>query len=168
MSVSPDDQAAIVFEALITPHRSLSTKGIALVAGSLTFLSAAVAFRFLLLGAWPVMVFSLLEVPIVGVLLAINVRRARTTELIMLNQREITVTRTDPAGRRQSFSMPAAWLRVTLENESGGSRLMLNSRGREREVGAFLHDPDKLSLCDALTQAVHDVHHPLFDNPQLR
>jgi uncharacterized membrane protein len=159
---------APVFEALIVPHRSLTRKGVLAVIAVLLALSATVALRFLLLGAWPVAAFSLLEVPLVGLLLAINMRRARASELIMLNAQEITVIRTDPAGRRNQTSLPSAWLRVKLDPGRGIPRVLLSSHGRDCEVGAFLHEPDKLSLFDALSDAVHGVRNPQFDNPQLR
>jgi uncharacterized membrane protein len=156
-----------VFEALIVPYRSMTRRGIAVVGSTLLALSMAVSFRFLVLGAWPVLVFSLLEVPLVGLLLAINLRRARASELILLDRQTITVTRTDPRGRRQSFSMPAAWLQVRLETSSGGSRIVIASRGSAREIGAFLHEPDRSSLFEALSRAMHEVRNPSFDNPQL-
>jgi uncharacterized membrane protein len=160
--------ATPVFEALIVPHRSLTRKGVMTVIGVLLAFSTAVALRFLLLGAWPVAAFSLLEVPLVGVMLAINIRRARASELIMLNTEEITVIRTDPSGRRKQVSLPSAWLRVQLDDGRGIPRVMLRARGRDCEVGAFLHEPERLSLFDALRDAVHEVRNPRFDNPQLR
>ena len=159
---------APVFEALIVPYRSLTRKGVTIVIGSLMALSAAVALRFWLWGAWPVVLFSLFDVPLVGLLLAINMRRARASELIMLSAQELTVTRTDPAGRQKQISMPSAWLRVDLESGHGIPRLLVRSHGRGYEVGAFLHEPDKRSLFEALREALHQARNPHFDNPQLR
>lgn len=157
-----------VFEALLVPHRSLSPRAAGTVAGALVALSATIGVRFLLLGAWPVLVFSLLEVPLLGVLLAINLRRARASELILLDRQTITVTRTDPAGRHNSFSLPAAWVQVNLQEGTAGSRLVLTSRGHGREIGAFLHEPDRAMLFEALRRAMHEARAPDFDNPQLR
>jgi uncharacterized membrane protein len=157
-----------VFEALIVPHRSMTLRSAAMVAGAMVLLSAAIAVRFLLLGAWPVLIFSLFEVPLLGVLLAINIRRARASELILLDRQTVTVTQTDPRGRRQNFSLPAAWLQVNLEAGAGGSRIILSSRGQGREIGAFLHEPDRAMLFEALRRAMHDARNPSYDNPQLR
>jgi uncharacterized membrane protein len=159
---------APVFEALIVPYRSMTRRGIICVAVAIVILSLGIGIRFLFLGAWPVLVFSVLEVPLLGVLLAINLRRSKASELILLDQRQITVTQTDAGGRQKSFSLPTAWLQVNLEENRGGSRLILISHGRGREIGGFLHEPDKASLCEALQRVMHDVRHPVFDNPQLR
>ena len=159
---------APIFEARIVPYRSLTRKGVMIVVGSLAGLTVAMALRFWLLGAWPVVAFSLVEVPLVVLLLAINFRRARASELIMLSMQELTVIRTDPAGRRKQVSLPSAWLRVDLDAGRGIPRVVLRSHGRDCEVGAFLHEPDKLSLYEALSDALHCARNPRFDNPQLR
>jgi uncharacterized membrane protein len=158
---------APVFEALIVPHRSLRPKGLSVLIGAFLVLSASVAFRFWLWGAWPVVAFSFIEIPLLILLLAINQRRARASELIMLDTTELTVIRTDPSGRRQRETVPVAWLRIDLDSTRGVPRIVASSHGRGCEVGAFLHEPDKMSLFDALRSALHDVRNPRFDNPQL-
>jgi len=159
---------APVFEALIVPHRSMTRRGVTYLAATVVVISLGIGMRFLLLGAWPVLLFSLLEIPVLGVLLALNLRECRASELILLDQRQITVTRTDAGGHQTSFSLPTAWLRVSLEDDHGASRVILTSHGRGREIGGFLHEPDKALLCEALQRAMHDVRNPAFDNPQLR
>lgn len=159
---------APVFEAFIVPYRSLTRKGVLVVVAAMTVLTTAVALRFWLLGAWPVVVFSAVEAPLVLLLLMINLRRARASELIMLSAQALTVVRTDPAGRRQQASLPSAWLRIDLYSGRGIARVMLSSHGRDCEVGAFLHEAEKLSLFAALSEALRDLRHPRFDNPQLR
>lgn len=159
---------ALIFEALIVPYRSLSRKGLAVVVGILSAATAAVALRFWLLGAWPVMAFSLVEAPLILLLLTINSRRARARELIMLDAYELTVIRTDAGGRQERVSLPSAWLRVDLDTGRGMPRLLMSSRGRRYEIGAFLHEPEKRSLFEALRVALRRAQHPQFDNPQLR
>jgi len=159
---------APVFEALIVPYRSMTRRGVTYLVAIVVVISLGIGMRFLLLGAWPVMLFSLLELPVFGVLLAINVRASRARELILLDQRQITVIRTDPAGHQTSFSLPTAWLRISLEEIHGASRVILTSHGRGLEIGGLLHEPDKASLCQALQRAMHGVRNPVFDNPQLR
>ena len=159
---------APIFEALIVPYRSLTTKGAWIVVGALVVMTAAVALRFWLLGAWPVLVFACVEISLLVVLLTINMRGARAKELIMLDATQVTVLRTDPAGRRRQEALPAAWLRVDLNATNGTSSVVLSSQGRICEVGAFLHEPDKASLFKSLENALHSVNNPRFDNPQLR
>ena len=140
----------------------------AAVIALLAVISSTVAIRFWLWGAWPVVLFSLLEVPLVVLMLAINMRRARASEMIMLTAHQLTVVRTDPSGRRKQDLLPVAWLRVDLDGAQGVPRLMVRNRGQGYEVGAFLHEPDKISLFEALLTALQQVRNPYFDNPQLR
>ena len=164
-----DVAAAPVFEARITPYRSLSRRGVAILVFAMSVFTAAVALRFWLWGAWPVVFFSFLEIPLLILMLVINTRRARASELIMLTPQRLTVIRTDPAGRRNEESFPSAWLRIEFESgQSGIPRILLCSHGQAYEVGSFLHDPEKQSLFSALRAALHDARNPRFDNPQLR
>jgi uncharacterized membrane protein len=158
-----------VFEALIVPHRSLSRRGTLILSAVLALCSAGIAVRFWFLGAWPVIAFSGVEVALATLLLSINFRHARARELIRLSSAEITVVQTDHRGRRRSFSFPSAWLQIRLETTGNqDSRLLLRSHGRGREVAAFLHAPAKLSLFEALRDALHRLRQPRFDNEQLR
>jgi uncharacterized membrane protein len=156
-----------VFEALIVPHRSLTPVGVTTLIGAIVFVSLVTGVRFGLLGAWPVAVFSFLEIPLVVVLLALNMRQARASELIMLTTEVLTVIQTDPGGRRKQISIPAAWLRIDLHEDRGVPRVILSSHGRHCEVGAFLHERNKVSLFEALRDALHRSKNPRFNNPQL-
>jgi len=149
------------------PHRSQTPKGVVSVVGLLLVLSAGIAFRFWLWGAWPVVAFSCAEVPLLVLLLAINQRRARASELIMLDGGHLTVIRTDASGRRARDEFAAAWLRIDLDSAQGIPKILVRSHGRACEVGAFLHESDKISLFDALKAALHNVRNPRFNNPQL-
>ena len=42
------------------------------------------------------------------------------------------------------------------------------ARGRSTEIGHFLHEPEKTSLAEALTEALRQYRSPVFDNPQNR
>lgn len=157
-----------VFEALIVPHRSLSRRGGAVLIGALATISAGMMVRLWLWGAWPAAIFSLLDVPLLLILLAINQHRARASELIMLVDHQLVVIRTDSLGRRDQIALSTAWLRVDLESADAIPHVMLTSRGKAFEVGSFLHDLDKRSLFDALRDALERMQSPRFDNPQLR
>ena len=158
-----DGSLTPVFEAVLTPHQSLGRRGGLILMGGLAFLSAGISLRFLLLGAWPVMAFSGVEIMLALVLLAIHRRRGRMRETIRLSEQEITVVQTAAGGARRSFSLPSAWVQVRLESIGGRqSRLMLRSHGRDGEVGAFLHEPERRSLFEALQGALHRLRQPQF------
>jgi uncharacterized membrane protein len=168
--MKPDDADALptIFEASIGPHRSLGRSGVVALLSVLTVFVSLIVVPFWLLHAWPVVLFSLLDVPVVVLLLWLNMRARRTNEMILVTARDVTVTRTEWTGRRTRFRLPTAWLRVDQETRRGATRLLLRSHGAEWEVGGFLHEADRESLFTALRDAIHAVHNPQFDNPQLR
>jgi uncharacterized membrane protein len=162
------DAAPTIFEASIGPHRSLGRTGVIVLLSVLILFVSLIVVRFWLLGAWPVVLFSLLEVPLVVLLLWLNMRSRRTNEMILVTALDVTVTRTESTGRRTTFRVPTAWLRVDQETTRGTTRLLLRTHGAEWEVGGFLHEADRESLFAALSGAMHAVRNPSFDNPQLR
>jgi uncharacterized membrane protein len=162
---SADKPAEPVFEAVIVPHQSLNRRGVLLLAAFVGVLSTVVALRFVFMGAWPVMAFSIAEVSLALLLLALNRRQALRREIIRLNEAEMTVVRTDAKGRHCSFSVPSAWLQVRLEptgSGGGGSRLLVRSHGRGWEIGSFLHDPARQSLFEALKDALYRLRNRTF------
>jgi len=164
------DQAGEVtlFEAVIVPHRSLSPRGLRWLIGLICGLCALTAFRFWLIGAWPVIVFSAVEVGLAVLLLRVNAGRARASEMILLTDRTLRVVRTTAAGRRQERELPPTWLNVALEETAGRApRLVLVARGVREEIGAPLGEAERRDLARALSGALHRARNPQFDNPQL-
>ena len=122
-----------------------------------------------MLGAWPVLPFGVLEVGLVVVMLRLNARQARGSELILLSETELRIVRTEPSGRRHEKVLPSAWLSVSLEERDGRvPKLVLNRYGLGEEIGRALGEAEKRDLAASLTQALHRSRNPVFDNPQLR
>jgi len=166
VSATPD---ALMFEAVVRPHRSLSGRAmlcviLGMMAGSLTVTSL-----MFLLGAWPVIGFNGADIALAAFLLWLNMRAARTREIITLTDSRLAVTRTDVHGRREAFSMQPYWLNVVLEERAGTvPKLWLCARGVNHEVARQLGEAQKRDLAAALTRAVQRGRNPSFDNPQLR
>ena len=162
-------EPAILFQAAVVPHRSLSPKGLRILIGVICGLCSLTLLRFLLVRAWPVMGFSVIEVGLAVLLLRINARGARAAEIVVLTNADLSIVRVDPAGRRWERRLAAAWLNVRLEGTPGRvPRLVLTARDVREEIGAALGEAEKLELAAALRDALYRWRHPVFDNPQLR
>lgn len=160
---------ALIFEATVKPHRSLSRRGILIVIGCMLAGSLAVNSLMALLGAWPVIGFNGADLMLAFLLLWLNIRAARAVEIITLSQSTLTVTRTDQHGRRTHLSLPPYWLNPSLRERAGTvPRLILTDRDTEIEVARQLGDLEKRDLAQALTRALDRWRNPRFDNPQLR
>lgn len=167
-AIRPDTTPPPVFEALIVPHRSLSARGVRYLALFFLIAGVVLAVRFWLWGAWPIMAFSGVEAVAMVGLLYLNVRGSRASELILLHDDRLRVIRTDASGARAESELSVGWMNVMLEERPGRvPRLSVGSRAAREEIGAALGEDAKRDLARALMDALHTVHNPKFDNPQL-
>ncbi len=158
-----------IFEAVIVPHRSLSRRGRMRLLSALGLLCGINAAVFIHMGAWPVGGFTGIELLLAGVLLQVNAHGARASEIVLLTAGGLHITRTDAGGSRRERRLPAAWLRMTLEEVPGRApRLLLQARELREEIGASLGEAEKRDLAAALQSALLRWRSPVFDNPQLR
>lgn len=158
-----------LFEAELTPHRSLSPRGLALVLGFLGTVSLGVTTLFWFLGAWPIAGFNGGEMLIAAALLRAHARSRRVREVLLLDDAEMRILRFDENGGKTEAHLPAAWLNVVLEEKPGRvPTLVLASHGKREEVARVLGEPEKRDLAVALAEALYRLRNPTFDNPQLR
>ena len=157
------------FEAVITPHRSLSEAGLRRLVAFLLLLSATVSTGLWFIGAWPVIGFNGAEMLLAVVLLRRNARERARVERLLLSDAGLVVQRTDTRGRSQVRRLNYAWLQAVLEERPGRTPvLLLVERGRQLEVGTDLGEAEKRDLAAALRAALFRLRNPVFDNPQLR
>lgn len=169
MTPGAESAGALLFEAVIVPHRSLSPRGLRLLMAVIAGACGVMALRFWLIGAWPVVAFSVIEVGLAILLLRLNARQARGSELVLLSERSLRIIRTDEHGTREERELPAAWLNVGLEESPGRvPKLVLSVRRQREEIGGVLGEEQKRDLAHALREALHNARNPRFDNAQLR
>lgn len=157
-----------LFEAIIAPHRSLTPHGRRLLMGAIGALGTLTAIRFWLIGAWPVIVFCVVEIGLAIVLLALSTRQARASELILLDHASLRIVRITPRGQRRERVLSPAWLNVVVEERPGRvPGLLLVARGVREEIGTTLGEAERRDLARALSQALHLARNPRFHNPQL-
>lgn len=158
----------VIFQAVLTPHRSLSPRGLRLLLLAIAAMCAVNAAAFVAIGAWPVGGFTGLELILAGVLFRLNATAARASEMLLLTPDALRIVRTDPAGRRAERVLAPAWMTVQLEERPGRvAGLWLGAGGAREEVARFLGDEAKRELAASLSAALHRWRNPRFDNPQL-
>jgi uncharacterized membrane protein len=159
----------LLFEAVIVPHRSLSPRGLAILLGAITTLCGLTGLRFWLIGAWPVIGFSVVEIGLAMWLIQLNARRARASELVLLCENTLRIVRIDARGRRQEHCLSSAWLNVVVEEAPGRvPRLVLAARNVREEIAVALGETEKRDLAAALGTALYRRRNPTFNNSQLR
>jgi uncharacterized membrane protein len=155
MTDTSESPRQILYRACLMPHRSLSRRAFRRVMLCVTLFSLTVSVVAFLAGAWPVFGFMGLDILLVFGALRLSYRRALVSEVLELDQDVLTVTRTDPHGRRQLWRLRPAWLRVELrEPILPQTPVLLRSHGQELPIGVFLHPQQRRAVAAELGAAL--------------
>jgi uncharacterized membrane protein len=147
-----------IFEATLTPYRSLSARGSLWLVILIAAIWGVMSMSFLAMGAWPVLGFFGIDIVLFGWLIWLNVRDARRKETVSVSRTLLEVKRFCPKGLRRElhrFNPFGTRLTVDRHEEFGVTKLSLVARGKpEITVGDFLNPDDKDSFAKALNVAL--------------
>jgi uncharacterized membrane protein len=145
-----------IFEAVITPHRSLGRTGflaLMIAVGAVSFVSG---MAFLMMGAWPVFGFFGLDALLLYWAFRVNYGRAAAYEVVTVTPVELRVRKVSHRGQVREWALNPLWVtldKVTQE-DYGIQRLFLVSRGKRLAVASFLGPDEKASFAQALGAAL--------------
>lgn len=158
-----------LFEAILTPHRSMSRRGMYVVFGLMAAGSLMVTSLMWSLGAFPVIGFNGVDLILAITLYSMNMRGGRACEAILLTAEQLTITRTTPRGRRNVVTMAPGWLQVQLDENAGSNPILsIVNRDTRHIVGLHLGEAERRDLAEALRAAFARLRSPRFDNVQTR
>ncbi|MGL4405539.1 MAG: DUF2244 domain-containing protein [Notoacmeibacter sp.] len=147
-----------IFEATLTPYRSLSKRGAVWLVGVIAAIWGLMSLSFLAIGAWPVLAFFGLDIVLFGWLIWLNVKDARRKETVLVSRTALEVKRFCPNGLRREFHRYNPFgtrLAIDRHQEYGVTRLSLITNGKPGiTVGDFLNPDDKESFAKALVLAL--------------
>jgi len=148
-----------IFAAVMTPYRSLTPRGLALVMALIGASSFIAGTIFYMAGAWPVVGFMGLDVALVYGAFRLNNRQARAFEEIAVSRSALTVRKVDARGRGRSFGFDPCWTRLEIERKPdwGVTGLCLAARGERLAIGRFLNPADRESFAAALSAALAEA-----------
>jgi len=148
-----------IFEAVITPHRSLPHFGFLLLMGFVTFISFIAGLVFFMAGAWPVFGFFGLDVLLLYWAFRINYRAAAAYEVVTVTPVELRVRKVNPRGRVREWALNPLWVTLdkVVHDEFGIEHLFLVSRGKRLLVASFLGPDEKASFAQALGRAIGEA-----------
>ena len=123
---------------------------VAAVGAALLLLSV----RFLAIGAWPVAIFSLLDIALLAGALIVFQRRPPPAEQLSLRDGNLFWQGSD--GR--VVTMPAFWARLeTIERSPVDVTLWLRFRRERHQVGQCLAHYERRAVADMLDRALRDA-----------
>ncbi len=140
----------------IAPNCSLTVKGALLFFGGTCFGSFSIAGMMLALGYWPVFPFAGLEMALLAWALKVSLARRLHRQTITICDRDILVeSRTGSHCVQVVF--PRHWAQVKLRRPASRlspSRLVIESHGRQCEVGDFLTEEERRGLAARLNRLI--------------
>lgn len=145
-----------VFDATITPHRSLGQNGFRLVMTLVCLASIVSSIPFVVLGAWPVAGFFGLDVIALFIAFHVNFRHARAFERIVVTPLEVLLRKVSHHGNEAVWRSNPAWTKLERQDDEdyGLLRLSLVSRGKSVAVAAALSPHEREGFADALGAAL--------------
>ena len=153
MSTAADET---VFEAKLTPHRSLGRDSFRLMMTLCCVSAVFSSIPFILFGAWPVAGFYGLDVLALFVAFKINYRRAKAEESVRLTYVELVLSKNSHRGETAVWRFNPLWARLSLEEDEdfGARRLSVVSGRQTVPIGEFLAPPQRRHLAEALSAAL--------------
>ncbi len=142
-------------DAVITPHRSLSSRGFIVLIAVLTAINTASAAFFVAIGAGPIPIFLGLDLLAVIIAFCASNASARRTERIQVTAAEVRVVRQTARAALTVWVSPTAFTRIALIGGTDGEGdLRLRLSDREIAIARALSRPERLAFAKALDLAV--------------
>lgn len=145
-----------IFEAFLTPHRSLGRKGFTIFASMVGTLIMAHIVIFLIANAWPVAMFLGVDLLLIFGAFWLNYRAGRAREEIVVSRLELKVSQVSPSGKRSDKLFNPLWTKFLVDRKEdiGITDMKLRSEGNELRIGSFLNPDDRESFARAFGGAL--------------
>jgi uncharacterized membrane protein len=149
----------------LAPNCSLTPAAARVFFAATCAVSLPLSLFFTLRGFWPILMYWVLEMLVLGLALQVCMRRRWLTQTVLITEDSVAlVTRSRDGEAKQEFARH--WARVRLRSPRAShhpSRLTIESHGRACEVGSFLTEEERCRLAVRLSRLVG----PVNASPQL-
>ena len=126
----------------IKPNRSLSNLQILFFLFITGFLIIFIGARFLLVGAWPIIIFGIVEFSVLVICTYFFVKNLKKTEKISLESKSMQLEQLDGDTVVEQNSYNLNWLRIKNEKNS----LSVNYSGKKKLFAGFLSEDRRKKL----------------------
>ncbi len=153
----------LLFNATLFPHRSMTPKGARTIITIVGIICALAGLRFIIVGAWPVVLFVMFDIIALWLAFYFNFRAARLFETIQLTQQSLIICRIHPNRQVETWNLEPYWLRIFIEKNNDNDALQIISHGKKLEIGEFLTSYEKQDIAVSLQSALRKWHRQGFD-----
>ena len=147
------------FSIEIRPNCSLSPRGAGVFFLSACLAPLLIAAFLAARGFWPVLPFAGLEVLLLGWALKVSLERRHHQQCITVTEAEVSIE-SRQRGACEQVVFPRHWARVKLRRPAARlhpSRLVIESHGRQCELGSFLTEEERRGLALRLQRLIGRV-----------
>jgi uncharacterized membrane protein len=140
----------------ICPNCSLSLRGARLFFAAACVVPFGVAGFLAVKGFWPVLPFAGLEMAVLGWALNTSMERRFHRQTIILTERDVSIESRERL-RSEQVVFPRHWAQVKLRRPAANlhpSRLIIESHGRQCELGSFLTEEERRGLALRLQRLI--------------
>lgn len=141
---------------ILRPNASWTWHANVCLLGALAIISLSIGIGFLVMGAWVILPFSVLELVIVSACFYYCVRQCRMQQVINFSGDQVVIEYGIKAPTRvMSFSR--TWAKFLVEAPAHPwwrRRVIIRSHEREQELGGFLSEKDREHLVGYLRKTV--------------
>jgi len=140
----------------IVPNRSLTVRSATAFYLSIVVVPLTVAIFFAIAGFWPILTIAGIEAIVLGTALWWTLRKTTTRELIEIDERNVRIRKSGP-GHNEEHEFSRYWTQVRLIKPASKlwpNRLLLRSKGRSVEIGAFLTNSERHQLKRRLSEVI--------------
>ena len=154
-------QARPLFAATLTPHRSLSRRGLRILIAFVAVCASIPGMIFFSLGAWPIAGFLGLDVLAVWWALSASMRDGKRYEKVTLWPDELELTRVTARGKEELLRFNPFFVKLVIDRDYNErtTALHLRTRDSDTEIGSFLNADDKASFAKAFGTALKKARH---------
>lgn len=156
---NPDKFDTPIFEALLTPYRSLGQTGFRVLMGAMICCWLLVCILFWSIGAWPIIGFFGLDVLAIYLAFRWNYRSANAREEISVSRAALSIRKYEASGKLTTHLFHPFWTRfnVARKPDIGITTMRVESRNNSVLVGGFLNPDDRESFATAFGNALSEA-----------
>ncbi|MBI3678578.1 MAG: DUF2244 domain-containing protein [Proteobacteria bacterium] len=145
----------VFFDAVLRPNPPMKPRALLVVLMAVLAVNLAFALYFVSRGAWPITPFMGADVLLLAWAFHASRVAARRFEHLRLTHALLSVSHHPPRGRPRESRFNPYWVRVRApEPDVIGAPLLLVSHGQSLRIASFLGAQEKLSLAQALKEAL--------------
>jgi uncharacterized membrane protein len=156
LEANPKSRDEPVFDAMITPHRSLSRQGLVWLMAFFIGVTTAISIPFYLMGAWPVVGFLGLDLVLIYAAFRYHNATARAYERIVITRIELLFRSVSWRGKVRERQFNTAWARLERdEHPEFGTEKLEIVQGKSRvEIASELGREERAEFAQAFQRAL--------------